>query len=230
MRPCPPRTLAITDRRLLSPATREPDLVFERWLGALAERRVEAVQLREKDWPDRRCFEHLRRAVAVRGRRGPGRVLVNGRVDLALAARADGAHLPAAEPAIDRLRRVAGGDGLLIGRSTHRLEEVERARDEGADYVTFGPVFETPSKAAFGPPPGLEELERAVAVGLPVLALGGLTPERVAAVAAAGAHGVAAIRSFHDLTVLDELMVACSEAWPTPHESAGGGETEGAGR
>ena len=86
MRPTPPRTLAITDRRLLSPEPGESEQAFEGWLEALGARGVEAVQVREKDWPDRRCFERLRGAVARRRRGGPGTVLINGRADLALAA------------------------------------------------------------------------------------------------------------------------------------------------
>ena len=123
------------------------------------------------------------------------RVLVNGRVDIALAAGADGAHLPSTGLPVDALRR-RFGDDLTLGVSTHHLEEVERARNEGADYVTFGPVWPTPSKARYGSPAGLEGLAGAVAVGLPVLALGGVTMPRVAAAAAAGAAGVAAISMF----------------------------------
>ena len=102
------------------------------------------------------------------------------------------------------------GAGVLIGRSTHRVEEVERARGEGADYVTFGPVYETPGKGA---PVGVAALARAAAAGLPVYALGGVTLERFGEVAAAGASGIAAIRMFQRNTDLAEVARAARECF-----------------
>jgi len=168
-----------------------------------------AVQIREKDLDDRRLLELVRRARELLPAEVP--VLVNGRPDLALAAGADGVHLPAAGLPVAAVRRCTGraaqaertgraGRRLLAGRSTHAPEEVVAAREEGADYVTFGPVYPTPSKAAYGPPPGLVGLEGAVRAGLPVIALGGVTPERLPPLAAAGAHGAAAIRAFQTET------------------------------
>jgi thiamine-phosphate pyrophosphorylase len=101
------------------------------------------------------------------------------------------------------------GPGLLLGVSTHRVEEVERARDEGADYAVFGPVWETPGK---GPATGVEELARAAASGLPVYALGGVTIERFGEVAAAGAAGVAAIRLFQRPAKIHEMRQAVEAA------------------
>ena len=98
--------------------------------------------------------------------------LINGRVDLALASGADGVHLPAQGLPAAPLRQRFGAR-VLLGRSTHRIAEVEAAAADGLDYVTFGPVFPTPSKARYGPPVGLERLERACGVGIPVYALGG---------------------------------------------------------
>jgi thiamine-phosphate pyrophosphorylase len=105
---------------------------------------------------------------------------------------------------------------MVLGRSTHSLAEVERARDEGADYVTFGPVFPTPSKERYGPALGLSALERAAALDIPVYALGGITLERFPAVAAAGAAGVAGIRLFQDASLLAEAVLSAREHFPQP--------------
>jgi thiamine-phosphate pyrophosphorylase len=175
--------LAISDRASLG-------MPLADWFRALGEAGVGAVQLREKDLDDRGLYDLARSARAALP--PATRLLVNGRLDVALAAGADGVHLPAdgVPPASLRARF---GPGVLIGCSTHTVTEVERARDEGADYVTFGPVWATPGKGA---PVGTTELARAVAAGLPVYALGGVTLDRFAELAAAGAAGAAAIRLF----------------------------------
>jgi thiamine-phosphate pyrophosphorylase len=180
--------LAISDRTSPGAGTG-----LEDWLRALAGSGLTgicAVQLREKDLDDRALLELARAARTALPPAIP--LLVNGRLDVALAAGADGVHLPADGVPVAPLR-ARFGSGVLIGRSTHSVAEVERARDEGADYVTFGPVWETPGKVA---PVGTGELVRAVAAGVPVYALGGVTLERFGELAAAGAAGVAAIRLF----------------------------------
>ena len=182
-----PRLLAISDRRSFPGGDLDP------WLRAIAEGPIDAVQIREKDLTDRDLFDLVVHARGVL----PDRValLVNRRVDVALAAGADGVHLTSDPMPPGELRRRFGRD-MLIGVSTHHVEEVERAHEAGADYVTFGPVWETPSKTAYGPPQGLTVLARATAVGIPVLALGGVTISRAPEAAAAGAAGIAAIRLF----------------------------------
>jgi thiamine-phosphate pyrophosphorylase len=189
--------LAISDRTSPGAGTGLAD-----WLRALGEARFEgigAVQLREKDLDDRALLELARAARAALPPAIP--LLVNGRLDVALAAGAEGVHLPADGVPVAPLR-ARFGSGILIGRSTHSVAEVERARDEGADYVTFGPVWETPGKGA---PVGTGELARAVAAGVPVYALGGVTLERFGELAAAGAAGVAAIRLFERTADLPEV-------------------------
>jgi len=184
-----PRLLAITDRHGPS------DLPFDRWLDELATAGVDGVQIRDKTLPD---ADLLALARGIRGALPEDiAVLINGRLDIAVAARCQGVHLPSDGVPAAALRR-GFGDRFLIGCSTHHLAEVEAARDAGADYVSFGPIYPTPSKAAYGPPPGLAGLRRAVASGLPVLALGGISHQRIAETLAAGAWGVAAIRLFQD--------------------------------
>lgn len=191
------RLLAISDRASLPFALTD-------WLRGLGAAGIDAVQLREKDLDDRALFGLARLA---RAGLPPGtRLLVNGRADVAIAAGADGVHLPADGIPAAALR-ARFGPRFLIGRSTHRVEEVERARDDGADYVTFGPVYDTPGK---GPAVGLGELARAAAAGLPVYALGGVTLERLGELAAAGASGIAAIRMFQR-TDLDPVARAARE-------------------
>lgn len=188
--------LAISDRCSL------PGGDLEGWLASLAAAGVGAVQIREKDLDDRALWDLTRTARSILP--PATRLLVNGRLDVALAAGADGAHLPSDGLPVAALRRRFGAE-VLLGISTHRVEEVERARDAGADYATFGPVWETPGK---GPARGAGELARAAASGLPVYALGGVTIERFGEVAAAGAAGVAAIRLFRRPSELREAVEA----------------------
>jgi len=154
---------------------------------------VDAVQLREKHLDDLELYELARLARAALP--PPALLLVNGRADVALAAGADGVHLPGDGVPAGALRTRFGAS-LLIGVSTHRHDEVERACRDGADYAVFGPVYPMPSASGHGPPAGLAALARAARVGIPVYALGGVTLERFAEVAAAGAAGVAGIRLF----------------------------------
>lgn len=184
--------LAISDRSGF-------DIPFLEWLGRLAAAGVGAVQIREKDLDDRAVWELARQTRAVMST-----VLVNGRLDLALAAGADGAHLPADGVPVALLRR-RFGPGVLLGVSTHGVEEVERAMRDGADYVTFGPVWPSPSKERYGPPLGIGELARAARVGIPVYALGGVMLSRFGEAAEAGAAGVAGIRLFQG-PALNEIV------------------------
>lgn len=196
------RLLAISDRRSLA------DGDLSGWLSRLAAAGVDAVQIREKDLDDRAVWEITRAARAILPT--TTRLLVNGRADIALAAGADGVHLPADGVPPAALRR-RFGPGLLLGVSTHTVDEVERARDAGADYATFGPVWETPGK---GPAAGTEALARAAACGLPVLALGGVTIDRFGEVVAAGAAGVAAIRLFQRPSDPSDAVAAARHRLP----------------
>jgi len=114
---------------------------------------------------------------------------------VALACGADGVHLPANAVGPAEARRLLG-PAALVGVSCHSAGEVERARAEGASYATFGPVWETPSKARFGAPVGLARLREASRIGLPLVALGGVEASRAPLAVAAGAAGVAVIRAW----------------------------------
>jgi thiamine-phosphate pyrophosphorylase len=200
----------VTDRRALA-----PNQTAEVQIAALAERvrraiagGVDWIQLREKDLTARPLVRLA--AEAVRAAQNTStRILVNDRLDVALAAGAAGVHLggqslPVAAVTGQR-RRLP--EKFLVGASCHALAEVEVAARDGADYVIFGPVFATPSKAAFGPPQGVEKLaEVCVRVHVPVLAIGGITAENAVECLRAGAAGIAAIRLFQESENLSELL------------------------
>ena len=150
--------------------------------------------------PARVLYDLTAHAVEItRGSRT--RLLVNDRVDIALAAGADGVHLTTRSLPADVVRNICGPD-FLIGVSTHSLAEARFAQSAGADFVVFGPVFDTESKRAFGEPQGLDKLREVTnALGeFPVLAIGGITRENFAACVDAGASGIAGISLFEHLS------------------------------
>ncbi len=153
---------------------------------------VRAVQLREKDLKTSELYS-LALALREISNQFSARLLINDRIDIAMAVDADGVHLGGHSLPTRKARRILG-PGRLIGVSTHHSDEITAAREEGADFVTFGPVYSTPSKAVFGPPQGLASLSEAChKARLPVFALGGVRPERVKELKEAGASGVALI-------------------------------------
>jgi thiamine-phosphate pyrophosphorylase len=181
-----PSLLVITDRR--ATGGRPLSTVVR----AALEGGARLVQLREKDLDGGPLLD-LARELAREARRAGARLLVNDRIDVALAARADGVVLPADSFPTEVARRLLG-PGRLVGRSTHALAEVARAAREGCDFVLFGPLFATPSKAAYGTPQGIEALRAATAPSIPVFAVGGITADNARQAIDAGARGVAVIR------------------------------------
>ncbi len=151
---------------------------------------VRAVQLREKDLEAGELYRLAARLRELTARYA-ARLLINDRLDVALAVEADGVHLGQMSFPVRAARQLLGPD-TLIGVSTHTPAEIVAA--EGADFVIFGPVYFTPSKATYGKPQGLERLRQAVRSSpVPVFAIGGIHTGRIAAVRAAGARGIALI-------------------------------------
>ncbi|HEV2196561.1 MAG TPA: thiamine phosphate synthase [Candidatus Acidoferrum sp.] len=230
----------VTDRRgLVSPETFEERQPFDtrkillEKIAAAAAAGVDWIQIREKDFSGKECSSLAREAVRLAGRSSPGatakarlsskaerareqlstRILVNDRLDVALAVQAGGVHLGEKSlPAREAQRLVKSlhrERDFLIGVSCHSLEAAKAAESGGADYLFFGPVFATPSKATYGAPQGLKcvaEVCRAVAI--PVLAIGGITLENAADCLSAGASGIAAIRLFQDAPDLTAIVRA----------------------
>ncbi len=166
-------------------------------IRAAAAAGVDVIQLRESQLPDRALLDLTRRACEVAQ---DARVLVNDRLDVALAANAHGVHLRANGYSAARVRLTAG-DTFLIGRSVHTLDEALAAEREGAcDYLLFGTVFRSSSKPEGHRIAGIEGLrEVCTRLHLPIVAIGGVTRANVAGIAGAGAAGVAAISLFNDV-------------------------------
>jgi thiamine-phosphate pyrophosphorylase len=190
-----PCVCLITDRRRLAGdarTTRESVLALERWLDGAVDR-VDLIQIREPDLAGG-VLAGLVQRVSERARGSRTTILVNDRVDVALAADAGGVHLKAGGPPTGRVRALGPAD-WTVGRAAHSLEEVRR--EDEVSYLMFGTVFATSSKRADAPLQGLVGLERAVRQArVPVLAIGGMTPERAGQCARVGAAGVAAIGAF----------------------------------
>ena len=203
----------ITDRRRLGSGG---EAALVRRVAVAARAGVQLVQIRERDLDGGPLLRLVERCVdAVRGTRT--RVLVNDRLDVALAAGAHGVHLRADSMPAARVRRVVPA-GFLIGRSVHAAGQAQRvAAEGGADYLIFGPVFATASKPGQSPA-GLQALASVVAATtLPVLAVGGITPETASGLAETGAAGAAAIGLFGDSDdeALQVVVPALNRAFDT---------------
>ncbi len=153
---------------------------------------VRAVQLREKDLPVRELLSlaiELRKITKECG----ARLFINDRVDVAVAVDADGVHLGGQAMPPQAVRRIVGGK-MLIGVSAHNLKQAQFAQQNGADFITFGPVFATPTKTQFGAPVGYEMISYVKKhLNIPVFGLGGIVSGNVSKVMEAGADGIALI-------------------------------------
>ena len=215
----------VTDRRgLCASESRDAQLALLSKIDAAASAGVDWIQIREKDLSGRDCGSLTREALQLAAKSShhkpsSTRIIVNDRLDVALLERAGGVHLgenslPLAEARQLANSRIQDSD-FVIGVSCHSLETARTAASDGADYLFFGPVFATPSKAAFGAPQGVERLaEVCRAVSIPVLAIGGNTLANASSCFAAGASGIAAIRLFQDVADMCELVESLRKLSP----------------
>jgi thiamine-phosphate pyrophosphorylase len=207
-----PATFYVTDRNSL-PGANPVDLLSKIRMAAAAS--CDFVQIREKDMSASLLLQLTREAIRAATRAGSTRVFVNDRLDVALAGGAAGVHLGEASlpvgTAIPWCRSGNAPADFLVGVSCHSLEHVLAAEKEGASYVFFGPIFDSPSKRSFGAPQGVERLQEVCrAVKIPVIAIGGVDQTNAALCIGAGAAGVAAIRMFQDTNDAESLAAAIS--------------------
>lgn len=208
----------VTDRKSLSSqGAGDSRTELLHCITAAARAGVDWIQIREKDLTGKE-ISLLVRDVMVLAKQSDGdrppRILVNDRLDVALAEQAGGVHLgenslPAANVSqwLGSLPSHSALQDFLLGVSCHSLTTAMNAERGGAGYIFFGPVFSTPSKAVFGEPQGLSRLEEVCAsVTIPVLAIGGITIENASSCVKAGVAGIAAIRPFQDATDLPALI------------------------
>jgi thiamine-phosphate pyrophosphorylase len=189
---------AVTNRRLLSDRDDEACDRLVEWSAAVAKADVDILQIRERGL-EAATLARLVRDVLAASAGSRMRVVVNDRIDIALAVSAAGVHLPSAAPSAAVVRRIVS-DGFLIGRSVHATDDLAQIeRTGGCDYLTFGTVFLSAGKPEGHAVAGVEALGRAcAATTLPVLAIGGMTVPLAAEAARAGAAGIAAIGLFLD--------------------------------
>jgi len=213
----------VTDRRNLQ-AAHQKDLLeplLEK-IELVAASGVDWIQLREKDLSGKQSAsltrEALRRVAKQTSRpQGASRILVNDRLDVALAEQAGGVHLGENSLPVQEAKRFLQASpaaktlppDFLVGVSCHSLQAAQSAALAGADYIFFGPVFATPSKTALGVPQGLERLaEVCTSLAIPVFAIGGISFENAPTCFSAGASGIAAIRLFQDSADLASVVRA----------------------
>jgi len=197
----PPISYAITSGATTSTTTPD-DNAFSNilgWVEAAVAAQISLLQIREKSLSARVLYELAKQAAEIT-RGSSTRLLVNDRFDVARAAGADGVHSTALSLPADVVRAKCRPE-FLIGVSTHSLETARDAANAGADFVVFGPVFETDSKRAYGEPQGLEKLREVTSAlpGFPVLAIGGITLDNIDDCFQAGASGIAGISLFNGL-------------------------------
>jgi len=206
------RLYMITDRKRCAPRS------LQKVVREACDAGVRAVQLREKDLSADVLQEQIDRLLDITGKRD-AKLIVNRdasldaseEIFLAASTGADGFHFPDGSKFPHELRTKF--PRLLVGVSTHSPASAITAAAEGADFVTFGPVFETASKKRFGAPQGLEVLSRVCSsAGIPVFAVGGVTPDNASDCIAAGAHGVAVIGALMDMPDIASAVAAFKNA------------------
>ncbi len=175
---------AITDRRLCAPRT------LHDTIHNLLDVGVSAIQLREKDLSDAEYIK-LAESLCKLCHTYSAQLFINSRIEIAMEVGADGLHLPGDSASIEKVIEQTNGC-FIIGSSVHTLTEAKQRETEGADFITYSPIYPTLSKPDYGPTVGVEGLRNITeGVNIPVFALGGITPERVSECCDAGAYGVA---------------------------------------
>jgi thiamine-phosphate pyrophosphorylase len=224
----------VTDRKLLAPGEGGAGTAVVRKIRDTIASGVDWVQIREKDLAAGELLGLVRQATSageaeiggsMRSGRGRTKIMVNDRLDLALAGDAAGVHLGReSAPVGDVVRWCRKGNApreFIVGVSSHSVGEAREAENAGASYVIFGPVFDTPSKRAFGQPLGIAQLSLVcAALKIPVLAIGGIEARNARECWRAGAAGIAAIRMFQDTRDRDELKTTIDRLRNDPATSA----------
>ena len=203
----------VTDRLSL-PAAPQRDLIdlLQKKIELIAAAGIDWIQLREKDLSGKQSASLAREALNCVSKQGSHskfatRIIVNDRLDVALAEQTGGVHLGESSLPVEQAKGLLLSSPaaqtlthhFILGVSCHSLEAAKSAASSGADYIFFGPIFATPSKAAYGSPQGLDRLtEVCRSVNIPVLAIGGITLANISACLSAGASGITAIRLFQD--------------------------------
>lgn len=207
-----PSIYLITDRQTFRPKSKhisEPEL-WHAQLTALqlaAQAGCQFIQIREKDLAPRELSEFTRTAVSLVKPYGT-KVLINDRLDVALATGAAGVHLRVNSLPVAEVRRCVTAD-FLVAASTHSLAEAQTAAHEGADFIVCGPVYDTPSKREYGAPLGITAFaEICRTISVPVFALGGIKLENFRSTLANGAAGIAAIGLFTNPDTIAETIHA----------------------
>jgi thiamine-phosphate pyrophosphorylase len=209
----------VTDRKGLASADEHRSQALLKRVAIAAEAGIDWIQIREKNLSDKELAALARDAVTQTKQinernRQASRILVNDRFDVAQSERAGGVHLGERSLAVHDVCKClaarpgpAGDDKFLVGVSCHSVQAASSAARDGANYIFFGPIFATPSKASFGASQGLDRLaEVCRTVSIPVLAIGGITLENASDCLAAGAAGIAAIRLFQDAEDLEAIV------------------------
>lgn len=192
------RLYLITDRKLLTVHCSLFTVIEDALKGGL-----KALQLREKDLKTRDLLELAYRMRDLT-KAYRARLFINDRVDIALAVEADGVHLGQSSMPVHAVRKVAG-DKLMIGVSTHSINEAIEAEKGGATFITLGPIYSTPSKLKYGEPIGVDTLKKVKSmVSIPIFAIGGIETDRVREVMQSGANGVALISAIFSVENIKE--------------------------
>ncbi|MFZ3121857.1 MAG: thiamine phosphate synthase [Thermodesulfovibrionales bacterium] len=181
------RLYLITDRELLTSHFSLLRSIEEALKGG-----VKALQVREKDLGTRELLDMAYRMREITDKYG-AKLFINDRVDIALSVEADGVHLGQKSIPTYAVRKIVK-DKFMIGVSAHSIEEAKQAEEGGADFITLGPVYKTPSKLKYGQPLGVDIIRKTKAeISIPVFAIGGVNQFRVKEVMDAGADGIALI-------------------------------------